>query len=80
MAIAATQIIEPPIFVMDEPSANLDLPATQMLYQQGSEDVVLRLLQEFDLWHLKDHHPATLSGGEKQRLFLSISLMQKALS
>lgn len=49
-----------------------------MLNQQDSEDEASRLLNELDLWHLKDHHPATLSGGEKQRLVLAIGLMQKA--
>ncbi|OZI12579.1 hypothetical protein CEW92_05295 [Bacillaceae bacterium SAS-127] len=49
-----------------------------MLNQQESEEEASRLLNELDLWHLKDHHPATLSGGEKQRLVLAIGLMQKA--
>ncbi|WP_289139886.1 ABC transporter ATP-binding protein [uncultured Brevibacillus sp.] len=49
-----------------------------LLHQKGSEDVASRLLRELDLWHLKDHHPATLSGGEKQRLVLAIGLMHKA--
>ncbi|WP_243456027.1 ABC transporter ATP-binding protein [Lysinibacillus fusiformis] len=36
------------------------------------------LLKSLKLWHLKDQHPATLSGGEKQRLVLAIGLMQHA--
>ncbi|MGE7114297.1 ABC transporter ATP-binding protein [Lysinibacillus sp. NPDC047702] len=37
-----------------------------------------RILQQLQLWHLKDRHPATLSGGEKQRLVLAVGLMQNA--
>ena len=49
-----------------------------LLRQEGSEEVASRLLRELELWHLKDRHPATLSGGEKQRLVLAIGLMQRA--
>ncbi|MGX7112696.1 ABC transporter ATP-binding protein [Gemella cuniculi] len=37
-----------------------------------------KALKLLELWHLKDKHPQTLSGGEKQRLQLAISLVSEA--
>ncbi|MFT8311551.1 MAG: ABC transporter ATP-binding protein [Sporolactobacillus sp.] len=34
-----------------------------------------QLLRELDLWSLRDRHPSTLSGGEKQRVTLAAALM-----
>ncbi|MCO7127553.1 ABC transporter ATP-binding protein [Sporolactobacillus shoreicorticis] len=37
-----------------------------------------QLLRELDLWALRDRHPSTLSGGEKQRVTLAAALMSAA--
>ncbi len=33
------------------------------------------ILRDLDLYHLKDQHPGTFSGGQKQRLILGVALM-----
>ena len=35
------------------------------------------LLKELDLWALPEHHPATLSGGQKKRLAFAVGLMSR---
>ncbi len=49
-----------------------------LLNHSNQEEMAERILKELHLWHLKENHPATLSGGEKQRLVLAIGLMNDA--
>ncbi|SFG56650.1 ABC transporter ATP-binding protein [Sporolactobacillus nakayamae] len=37
-----------------------------------------RILRDLELWALRDRHPSTLSGGEKQRVTLAVALMSNA--
>lgn len=49
-----------------------ELEITQKEYKKNMD-----ALQLLNLWDLKDKHPQTLSGGEKQRLQMAISLVSK---
>jgi energy-coupling factor transport system ATP-binding protein len=37
-----------------------------------------QVLRDLELWMLRDRHPSTLSGGEKQRVTLAVALMSNA--
>ncbi|MCR5105678.1 MAG: ABC transporter ATP-binding protein [Eubacterium sp.] len=39
------------------------------------DEVVKRILDEFDLWEYRKRHPASLSGGQKQRVILAAALL-----
>jgi energy-coupling factor transport system ATP-binding protein len=49
-----------------------------LLNHPNQEEMAENVLKDLHLWHLKENHPATLSGGEKQRLVLAIGLMNDA--
>lgn len=49
-----------------------------LLNHSNQEKKAEHILKGLYLWHLKENHPATLSGGEKQRLVLAIGLMNDA--
>lgn len=49
-----------------------------LLNNPNREEMAENVLKDLHLWHLKENHPATLSGGEKQRLVLAIDLMNDA--
>lgn len=49
-----------------------------LLNNPNREEMAKNVLKDLHLWHLKENHPATLSGGEKQRLVLAIGLMNDA--
>ncbi len=46
---------------------NIVLPL-RIVKRSFKEDKVFSLLKKFDLYHLKNHYPSSLSGGEKQRV------------
>ncbi|MED1611269.1 ABC transporter ATP-binding protein [Bacillus paranthracis] len=49
-----------------------------LLNHPNQEEMAENVLKTLHLWHLRENHPATLSGGEKQRLVLAIGLMNEA--
>lgn len=44
---------------------------------QKNENKNIEALKQLNLWNIRDNHPQTLSGGEKQRLQMAISLVSK---
>ncbi|MGO5007051.1 ABC transporter ATP-binding protein [Bacillus wiedmannii] len=49
-----------------------------LLNYPNQKEMAENILKTLHLWHLRESHPATLSGGEKQRLVLAIGLMNDA--
>lgn len=58
-----------------------DSVMNELLLTHEREEGALRraekLLQELNLWELRDRHPASLSGGQKQRLTFAVGLMNR---
>lgn len=90
IAFASAYATDPEIFLLDEPSANLDTAGIIGLKEcfadfvinectfgvkKAAELKVKEILGEMGLLYYKDRHPNTLSGGQKQRLAIAVSLM-----